>query len=181
VGGKVVVALLGMPVLGCVAAVLLLTAIATDSDKYGRVAVPGEEKLDLQAGTVHVYYAESTTLGADSTLHEPDLEITIASADGGPPLELEDTSSVVNVEGLGNGAATSIARVEVEDAGRYSVTAGGDDALAREAPEVTLGTNPAGELSDRALGLLLSPWAAGYVALVLLATFTIRWRRSRSP
>jgi len=177
--GRLVLALLVLPLVGGVIAVLALTIFATDSDRYGRVAVPGQGVLELEEGRVDVFYSEDTTLGADNTLHEPDLEIAIAPARGGTPLDLEDSSSVINVDGIGAGAATSIGWLEVEAASRYRVTVSGEDALDRDTPEVTLGSNPGGELSDRGLDLLFSPWSLAYLALVLLISYALRRLPSR--
>lgn len=177
--GRLVLGLLAIPVLGCVAAILVLMIVATDSDKYGRVAVPGEGVLELDPGRVDVFYSEDISLGADTTLHEPEMEIVIAPAGGGDPVDLESSSSVINVDGLGAGAATSIGRIEVERGGRYRVRAAGEDARDRDTPEVTLGSNPGGVLSERALELLLSPWSLAYVALVLFVPFALSRLRGR--
>ena len=181
--GKHALALIALPVVAGVAAVLVLTIFATDSDKYGRMAVPGQAVLELDEGRVDVFYSEDTTLGADSTLHEPDMDITIASANGGDALPLEGSSSVINVDGLGAGAATSVEWTEVETPGRYRVEVTGEDALDRDTPEVTLGVNPAGALSDRGLDLLLSPWSLAYLALVFLIPYALRRlpRRGEAP
>lgn len=175
--GKLVLALLALPLVAGVIAVLVLMIFATDSDKYGRVAVPGEAVLGLEAGKAHVFYSENTSLGSDSTLHEPELDISVARAGGGPGLELEGSSTGINIDGLGSGAVTSIGSVEVEVAGRYRVAASGAEALERDTPEVTLGANPGGELSDTALGLLFSPWTLAYLALVWLISSALTRRR----
>jgi hypothetical protein len=177
--GKLTFALIAVPVVAGVAAVLVLAIFATDSDKYGRVAVPGQAVLALDEGRVDVFYSEDTILGADSTLHEPEMDITIASSHGGDALDLEGSSSVINIDGLGAGAATSLGRIEVETAGQYRVGATGEDALNRDTPEVTLGVNPAGALGDRGLDLLFSPWSLAYVALVLLIPHALRRLPSR--
>ena len=149
---------------------------ATDSDRYGRVAVPGAEVLVLDPGTVHVFYSEDTTLGADTTLHEPDLELAVAPAAGGPALAVDDPASTIQLEGLGKGAAVAIGEVEIENEGRYRVSAAGEEAGERRDPEVTLGTNPGGELAGRAVDLLLSPWALAYLAAVLV----VAWLAARA-
>ena len=59
-----------------------------DTDRYGRVPVPGAESLELEAGDVDLFYAEDVSLGENESLAIPgDLEVRIA-APGGSPLEI---------------------------------------------------------------------------------------------
>jgi len=151
----------------------------TDSDRYGRVAVPGQAVVELESGTVDVFYAEGTSLGADATLHEPDLDVAIAPVGGGAPLSLEPRSSVIQLDGLGAGAAVSIGAAAVPVARRYTVTASSRDVDGRDRPEVTLGTDPAAAFADGALDLVLSPWAIGYLAFAVLAASGLEAARAR--
>jgi len=177
--GRLILILLAGPALACAIGTLVLMIVATDSDRYGRVAVPGAEVLVLDPGTVHVFYSEDTTLGADATLHEPDLDLAVAPAAGGSALAVEDPPSTIQLEGLGKGAAVAIGEVEIENGGRYRVSASGEESGERRDPEVTLGTNPGGELASKAWDLLLSPWALAYLAAVFLVAWLVaRARRA---
>lgn len=159
---------------------VLLGFLAGNTDRYGRVAVPGTEALRLDSGEVDVFYAEDISLGEDESLAVPgDLALRIAPP-GGPPLEVRRRSEQ-QVSGPG-GTATLIGSIDVPGDGTYEIATRSATASARRDPEVTLGESPFDAVGGRigsVVGVLIGPLGAGVLGLLALIAI-VAWARSRS-
>lgn len=112
------------------------------SDKafqYGRFALPAEEKVELPAGRVRIYFETSASdLQDDSSFKAPDdLSVRITGAAGGEvPIRHKLKHGVRSAESRGF-ARTYVGRVEVPSEGTYTVAA----------------TRPSGDFPDPHLAL----------------------------
>jgi hypothetical protein len=108
-----------------VAAVALATAFSEHSDDYGRVGLPQGGTVDLPKGTVTVFFKE---LGQQDPIRQLDapLSFQVVPASGGQPLEEAPTAggtSEVEVQRSEQiGSLGSVAKVEVPEAGLYTVS-----------------------------------------------------------
>ena len=162
-----------------------LAFLGGDTDRDGRVPVPGSAVLELEPGEVDLFYAEDIDLGDTGSLSPPrDLAVRVAPV-GGAPLEIRLRSGQ-EVSGDG-GTATLIGSIDVVESGPYEVTTQSADAASRSVPEVTLGVSPFDLIGDRlgdVLDVIFGP--VGLIALVVLlllgAVAAIRSRSSeRGP
>jgi hypothetical protein len=157
-----------------------LGLLAADTDRFGRVPVPGLEPLRLDRGEVDVFYAEDVSLPDDQSLAAPgDLALRIRGPDG-QPLDLRRRSGQ-EVSGSG-GTATLIASVDVPADGTYEVATRSATAAARSRPEVTLGESPFDAVGDRieaGADVLFGPIGAGALGLLALLA-AVAWVRRRS-
>ena len=157
-----------------------LAFFAGNTDRDGRVPVPGTAVLELEPGEVDLFYAEDVELGESEDLVPPsDLAVRVAPLDG-PPLDIRLRSGQ-EVSG-GSGTATLIGSIDVTEAGPYEVATQSAEAGSRSVPEVTLGESPFDLLEER-LGdvadVILGP--AGIVALAVpLLLALVALIRSRS-
>jgi hypothetical protein len=144
-----------------------LAFLGGDTDRDGRVPVPGSAVLELEPGEVDLFYAEDIDLGDTGSLSPPrDLAVRVAAV-GGAPLEIRLRSGQ-EVSG-GGGTATLIGSIDVVDAGPYEVATQSAGAVSRSVPEVTLGVSPFDLIGDRlgeVLDLIFGP--AGLIVLIVL-------------
>ena len=108
-----------------------------DHDKYGRVDIPGSGMVTLPAGEVEVHYAvRLATSGGDGGLTTPSLRFNMEAPGGAhDPVVTEDRGGSVIVN---SAAHVRIWKLQVQDAGDYSVTTDGDvDGYI--APQLTFG------------------------------------------
>ena len=96
-----------------------------DHDKYGRVGIPGSGTVTLPAGEVEVHYAvRLATSGSDGGLTTPRLGFSMEAPEGArDPAVTEDRGGSVIVN---SAAHVRVWKLQVQDAGDYSVTTDGD-------------------------------------------------------
>lgn len=168
-----------------VAVFIGLGFLGGDTDRDGRVAVPGAAALELPAGEVDLFYAEDVNLGDSEELSPPrDLELRVVDP-AGEPLAIRRRSG--QQVGGGGGTATLIGSIDVPAAGAYEISTRSTEAASRAVPEITLGESPFDQVGERAgdvADVIIGP--LGIAALVLLilagAVALIRGRSSeRGP
>ena len=139
-----------------------------DSDKYGRIEIPGSGTVTLPQGEVDVHYAvRLATNGGGGALTVPGLSFSMESPEGArDPVVVEDIGGTVTVN---SSSHVRIWKMQVTDAGDYSVTTDGD-VQGFIAPQLTFGRGspmpawPAAVFAVLfvvALGLLLVSAVAG--------------------
>jgi len=142
-------------------------------DDFGVVPIPGQATIELDAGTVAVFYQERTHLSEAESLDVPEFRLDVRGR-GNAPVELEDAGPGSSYE-LNDLAGTQIGQLEIEEAGDYAVRTGGQ--VGRDRPEVSFG-------EDVPLGRLL-----GVSALIIVGGMVLGgllWaigsaRRKRTP
>jgi len=142
-------------------------------DDFGVVPIPGQATIELDAGTVAVFYQERTHLSEAESLDVPEFRLDVRGR-GDTPVELEDAGPGSSYE-LNDLAGTQIGQLEIEEAGDYAVRTGGK--VGRNRPEVSFG-------EDVPLGRLL-----GVSALIIVGGMVLGgllWaigsaRRKRTP
>lgn len=115
--------------------------LLSESDKYGRVDVPGQAVVHLPAGETEVSFRTLlATNGGNGGLRIPPLSLGIRPvADGEPdPTVREDHGASSSVNG---DIHARVWRVQVESEGDYSVTAGGE-VNGYIQPQLTFGAGP---------------------------------------
>lgn len=141
-----------------------------DTDRDGRVPVPGSAVLELEPGEVDLFYSEDIDLGDTGSLSPPrDLAVRVAAV-GGAPLDIRLRSGQ-EVSG-GGGTATLIGSIDVADAGSYEVATQSAGAANRSVPEVTLGVSPFDLIGDR-LGEVLDVIIGPVGLIVLIAVLLL--------
>jgi hypothetical protein len=108
-----------------------------DYDKYGRIDVPGSGTVTLPTGEVEIHYATRlATNGGGGALTVPALSFNMEGPDGSREAQVtEDFGGTVTVN---SSAHVRVWRMQVKDAGDYSVTTDGDVA-GYIAPQLTFG------------------------------------------
>jgi hypothetical protein len=96
-----------------------------DYDKYGRIDVPGSGTVTLPTGEVEIHYAvRLATNGSGGALTVPDLSFSMDGPDGARDAQVtEDIGGTVTVN---SSAHVRVWKLQVKDAGDYSVTTDGD-------------------------------------------------------
>jgi hypothetical protein len=96
-----------------------------DYDKYGRIAVPGSGTVTLPRGEVEIHYAvRLATNGSGGALTVPSLRFSMeAPAGARDPVVTQDGGGTVVVN---TAAHVRVWKLQVADAGDYSVTTDGD-------------------------------------------------------
>ena len=164
--------LVGMFAAGCGLAVWGAVEGIGDTDAYGRVGVPGKANLELPEGGVSVYF-ESGSLKSALKSSREDVGLSIVS-DSGEPIDLRGRGSVDEEVSEGDVTRVNFDRVEIPEAGTYSIRATAEEKLSRDAA-LTFGKALTDGVVDRArdaLWGLLGFVLAGAIALITLATTT---------
>ena len=161
------VALMLLSIVGFVGT-LVWHGFGGDSDKYGRIDVPGSGTVTLPRGEVDIHYAvRLATNGGGGALTVPSLSFSMEAPEGArDPVVTEDIGGTVTVN---SSSHVRVWRLQVSDAGAYSVTTDGD-VQGFIAPQLTFGRGspvpawPAAVFAVLfvvALGLLLVAAVAG--------------------
>lgn len=103
-----------------------------ETDRFGRVPVPGAAALELPAGRVSVFYEEGTSSRPDPP---GGLDYTVRPAGGGPALETEGRGTFNERVSEGGSSRVKYDRVDVPAAGSYVV---GTRVSGRTGPEPAL-------------------------------------------
>ena len=123
--------LVGMFAAGCGLAIWGAVEGIGETDAYGRVAVPGKASLELPEGDVSVYF-ESGSLKSALKSSREDVGLSIVS-DSGEPIDLRGRGSVDEEVSEGDVTRVNFDRVEIPEAGTYSVRATAEEKLSRDA------------------------------------------------
>ncbi len=130
------IALMLLSVVGFVGT-LVWHGFGGDSDKYGRIGVPGSGTVTLPAGEVDVHYAvQLATNGGGGALTVPNLSFSMTAPEGArDPTVTQDMGGTVTVN---SSSRVRIWKLQVSDPGDYSVTTEGD-VQGFIAPQLTFG------------------------------------------
>jgi uncharacterized membrane protein YtjA (UPF0391 family) len=111
--------------------------VGGDSDKYGRVGIPGSGSVTLPRGEVDVHYAvRLATNGGGGALTVPGLSFDLTPPEGAPdPVVTEDVGGTVTVN---SSSHVRVWRMQVQEPGTYAVTTDGD-VQGFIAPQLTFG------------------------------------------
>jgi hypothetical protein len=165
-------------------AVLVSHAFATQgtSREGGRVPIPGERVVQLEAGTAVLHYEERRNLEegngtlivdeADFLEIPQDLQVTVTPRGGGRALALDRTSfgSVVEDE---QGSRKVFAKVEVPRRAAYTVVTAPVERDARS-PAVTFGEDALSEFLPWGLGALAASGCGALLAAALALVNRVR-------
>jgi len=156
-------------------AALLVTAIAgiSDSDRYGRVRMPGERALPLDAGGYGIYYEEQVETGENDVFEPQDgIRLRVRGLGGAPDPKV-DLGGLGSQVGTDNFTAETIGSLEVKETGRYGLVVGGPPQPAVE-PAITIG-------KKGSEAFVLGAKRAGYIVLATgaLAGLFLLGRRLR--
>ena len=130
------VALMLIAVVGFVGT-LVWHGFGGDSDKYGRIDIPGSGTVTLPRGEVDIHYAvRLATNGGGGALTVPSLSFSMEAPEGArDPVVTEDIGGTVTVN---SSSHVRVWKLQVADAGDYSVTTEGD-VQGFIAPQLTFG------------------------------------------
>jgi hypothetical protein len=166
--------LVGMFAAGCGLAVWGAVEGISDTDKYGRVQVPGKATLELPEGEVNVFFETATVVGAFNSRRES-VGLSIVS-ESGEPVDLRGRGSVDEEVTEGDVTRVNFDRVDIPAAGDYLVTTTVEGKKKVEkGSALTFGKALTDGVVDRAkdaLWGLLGFVLAAAIALVTLATTT---------
>jgi hypothetical protein len=129
---------IGGIVAGFVVFILGVVLSLGNNDKYGKVPVPGEGRVQLDEGKVLVYYEERAGLSSNSSLNAPPLELRVRSLDTGKRLEPERIGSRSTYQ-YNNLDGTSVARLHVPADGSYAVVVRSAERRPYPDPAITFG------------------------------------------
>jgi hypothetical protein len=173
-GYVVSIVIAGLSLVGTFVAAFVLVMVgliggASDTDRYGRVPIPGRGTLELPAGTVSVFYEVP---GNSKVSAPPGLGYSVTPSGGGPPLE---TRPGGGGERVTEGGTTRVgySKVEVEAAGSYAVASslqGG----ASPGAALAFGDSLGGEILDQLKKALWGLAGLALAAVVALATLARR-------
>lgn len=122
-------------------------------DSNGEAEVPGTTRLDLPEGESRIYWQAEATGGGEnrSVADRPeDLDVRIAAAGGGPAAAIDDVPDWTFSSISGDTGFEPYAKVELDAAGAYDVTAKAPGGGVPAAAELTFGPpnwNPGGSLA----------------------------------
>lgn len=165
--------LVGMFAAGCGLAIWGAVEGIGDTDKYGRVQVPGKATLDLPEGEVSVFFETATVQGAFESRREA-VGLSIVS-ESGEPVDLRGRGNVDEEVTEGDVTRVNFDRVDIPKAGDYLVTATVEGRKVEKGSALTFGKALTEGVVDRArdaLWGLLGFVLAGAIALITLATTT---------
>ena len=158
---------LALGIIGCVQGV-------DDADKYGRVALPGSEVLDLPEGEIALYYEERVTLAENDSLDSPDgIRVVAQRENERVRSEKRGVSNAISLDGR---ALDEWGKIEIPQAGRWRVTARSREQGSNQ-PAVTLGTGQTENFVDAGLTFALLSGAGLGAALLILVFGRIGYTR----
>lgn len=157
-------------------AIFMATAVGgtSDVDRYGRVPLPGETRIDLPEGDLALYYEERITLNENESLSVPDGLRVVAKRENRRIRSERSTPNAVNLDGR---SLREFAKLRVPVAGQYKVRARADD-RGSNSPAVTLGK---GQLEGFARAGKRAAIAVGAGVLVALAALLVARRPDDPP
>jgi len=113
----------------------MLKKLFGGGEELGRIAIPGDTTVTLEAGKVKLRYEQRRETAQKQAYGPPDLEITVAPADGGPPLEVQPPRMQSGSSG-GKLVKVALGSIDVAEPGTYRVTVG--PAVERPEPALVL-------------------------------------------
>jgi hypothetical protein len=150
-----------------------------DNDRYGKVAVPGEGRVELKEGDVLVYYEERAGLDDESRLTPPgDLSVSVRSL---------STRVRLRPRGVGGRSAyqygdldgVSVLRFRVPQDGPYGVVARGGEG--RDFPDRAVTFGPDADLGSLGIGSAAIFLGGLLAALVVAGVGSLIPRRPSPP
>ena len=167
----------------------VLGGLPRDHEKYGAVAVPGQQLLELPEGDVRLNFEAPAVGSGDSRSiqDQPEgLAVRVTPAGGGEPLEVEDVPSWLFSAITEERGHEPFAKVDLPSEGRYRIQASANEfggfnspAANRDAPgtdsgpEITVGSKPWNPLGSLLVGAILAGCAVGLVILLLSLPFRL--------
>jgi hypothetical protein len=172
----------------------ILGGFPRDHDKYGEVAVPGQQVLALDDGDLRLYFENHATRSGDSTTIDdepPGLDVRVTPAGGGEELEVEDVPSWIFGSTTDDRGHEPWGKVDVPSDADYlvattsegaglkakPVAAGGEAASPEpptidDGPAISVGATPWNPLDSRFLGAVL----CGVAVMLVMLLFTLPFR-----
>jgi hypothetical protein len=152
---------------------VVITVTSADStDRDGRIRMPGEAALDLDAGKHTFYYEEAVETEEHEDFTPPQgIQIRVRGLRGAPDPELDLTISGSQVVTEGH-TAEEIATIRLDEKGRYGITVGPPPRKARE-PTITVGESTTDNFLEA-----LKWFGVGAAATLLLAGLAAVARRA---
>ncbi len=141
-----------------------------NTDKYGRVPVPGETAVDLDEGKYTLYYQEHVNLSSDDSLDAPDgIRITARGLAGAPAPEI-DLGGIPSSISVNDEHSVSIGKLKIKETGRYGLTAGRSPRPA-DRPAITVGETfgTTAKRGGKDTGLVIAATVFLFVLLGLIA------------
>jgi len=159
--------------------ITVLMGIGT-ADRDGRIVMPGERALTLDAGKYGVYYEEAVETGENETFEPPaGIHIRVRGIGGAPDPEL-DLGGLGSQIGTDNRTAEEIGTLQVSEDGRYGMVVG-PPPRAGARPTITVGESSVDSLlrglKRAGLALLLT----GVAVVVVLAIRKVRPPEAPAP
>jgi hypothetical protein len=168
----------GLSIVGTFVAFFVLLIVEAvgglgESDKYGRVPVPGEATIELPRGEASIFYEEAVSLGEDESLVAPrGLDYSVRSAGGGPPLAKKGEGGFDEEVSDSGTTRSSYAEIDVPRAGPYLVQTSLRGGRAGPMPALTFGEPLSGRIFDKLGYALLGLLGLALAALIAIVTFT---------
>jgi hypothetical protein len=172
----------------------ILGGFPRDHDKYGEVAVPGQQVLALDEGDLRLYFENHATRSGDTTTIDdqpPGLDIRVTPAGGGGELAVEDVPSWIFGSTTDDRGHEPWGKVDVPSDGDYLVETTSDGAGGFQAKRVPVAASAAREPSTIDEGAAISvgatPWnpldsrflgavLCGVAVMLLVLLFTLPFR-----
>jgi len=167
--------------LALLAGYLLLAAFEGDSAQFGKVPIPGKERVELPKGDIDIYYAEKVDPDAGVPLVTPDdLDYSVTGPNG---VAVRVDSRGDDAKSTGDGMARLIGAMKVPVEGSYTVTTESPQAAAqRIEPALTFGQGPfaaIGHRFDETRDALAGPLGIVILAVLVLLFLLPRFQRAR--
>lgn len=155
-----------------VLAVFIVTLVSglSDTDRDGRVSMPGKTVLHLEARSYGLWYEEPHSTGEHESFEPPKgIEVSVRPVENEPD-PIVKLGGIGSQVGTGNRTAETFGKLTVRTAGDYRLTAGSPPS---GAASITVGPT-AGE------GLGLGAKRAGYLSVAFLALLLLVEIRRRT-
>ena len=150
---------IALGIIGCVQGV-------GDADKYGRVALPGSEVLDLPEGEIALYYEERVSLPDDDTLDSPKgIRVVAVRENERIRSEKRGISNAITLDGR---ALDEWGKIEIPRAGKWRVATRSSEPGSNQ-PAVTLGRGQTENFTQAGITAAGVGGAGLLLALLILA------------
>jgi hypothetical protein len=141
-----------------------------ESDKYGRVPIPGQAELELPQGEASVFYEEA--VGSAEKLSTPrGLDFTVTPASGGPPLTEKGAGLFDEEINEGGTSRTNYSEIDVPQEGTYVVQTSLAGGRTGPMPALTFGEPLSGAIFDEIKYLWLGLLGLALAIAIAIATF----------
>lgn len=167
----------GLSIVGTFVAFFVLLIVGAvgglgESDKYGRVPIPGKATIELPQGEASVFYEEAVSIDENESLNAPrGLAYSVSPAAGGPPLAKKGKGSFDEEVSDGGTTRSSYAEIDVPQAGPYLVQTSLRGGRAGPMPALTFGEPLSARIFDKLGYALLGLLGLALAALIAIVTF----------